>query len=92
MQNDLPQIPNLSYLDPSRADEDGSLVKLRLVESDLSKEGADRQSCQINRGADFVISNLLPFLDKVCREDKNPFSSYSGIIEQDHVLGWFLFH
>jgi hypothetical protein len=29
----------------------------------------DRQSCRINNGADVVISNVLPFLDKVCKED-----------------------
>jgi hypothetical protein len=27
--------------------------------------GVDRQSCRINSGADVVISNVLPFLDKV---------------------------
>jgi hypothetical protein len=32
-------------------------------------DGVDRQSCQINSGAYVVISNVLPFLDKVCRED-----------------------
>jgi hypothetical protein len=32
-------------------------------------DGVDRQSCLINNGADVVISNVLPFLDKVCRED-----------------------
>jgi hypothetical protein len=32
-------------------------------------DGVDRQSCRINSGADVVISNVLPFLDKVCRED-----------------------
>jgi hypothetical protein len=31
--------------------------------------GVDRQSCRIKSGADVVISNVLPFLDKVCRED-----------------------
>jgi hypothetical protein len=29
----------------------------------------DWQSCRINSGADVVISNVLPFLDKICRED-----------------------
>jgi hypothetical protein len=28
-------------------------------------DGVDRQSCRINSGADAVISNVLPFLDKV---------------------------
>jgi hypothetical protein len=32
-------------------------------------DGVDRQSCRINSGAVVVISNVLPFLDKVCRED-----------------------
>jgi hypothetical protein len=29
----------------------------------------DRQSCRINSSAEVVISNVLPFLDKVCRHD-----------------------
>jgi hypothetical protein len=29
----------------------------------------DRQSCRINYGAEVVISNVLPFLDKVCLHD-----------------------
>jgi hypothetical protein len=29
----------------------------------------DRQSCRIKSGADVVISNVLPFLNKVCRHD-----------------------
>jgi hypothetical protein len=32
-------------------------------------DGVDRQSCRINSGADAVISNVLPFLDILCRED-----------------------
>jgi hypothetical protein len=32
-------------------------------------DGVDRQSCRIKSGADVVISNVLPFLDEVCRED-----------------------
>jgi hypothetical protein len=32
-------------------------------------DGVDRRSCRINSGADVVISNVLPFLDNVCRED-----------------------
>jgi hypothetical protein len=32
-------------------------------------DGVDRQSCRIKSGADVVISNVLPFLDTVCRED-----------------------
>jgi hypothetical protein len=50
--------------------EEGSLKKIRLVASDLSQEeGVYRQSCRINSGAEVVISNVLPFLDEVCRED-----------------------
>jgi hypothetical protein len=51
-------------------DDEDSLEKLRLVESDLSQEeGDDRQSCRINSGVEVVISNVLPFLDKVCSDD-----------------------
>jgi hypothetical protein len=32
-------------------------------------DGVDRQSCRISCGAEIVMSNVLPFLDKVCRED-----------------------
>ena len=32
-------------------------------------DGVDRQSCRIKSGAYVVISNVLPFLNKVCRED-----------------------
>jgi hypothetical protein len=53
-----------------KIDEEGSPDKLGLVELDLSQEErADRQSCRIYSGADAVISNVLPFLDKVCRKD-----------------------
>jgi hypothetical protein len=46
-----------------------SLKRHRLVESNFSQEeAADRQSCRINSGAEVVISNVLPFLDKVCRD------------------------
>jgi hypothetical protein len=41
--------------------------RLRLYRSHL--DGVDRQSCRIKSGADIVISNVLPFLDNVCRED-----------------------
>jgi hypothetical protein len=51
-------------------DEESSLKKRRLVESDLSQEEvAARQSCRINSGAIIVISNVLPFLDNVCCHD-----------------------
>jgi hypothetical protein len=51
-------------------DYEGSLKKLILVESDLGQEeGADRQSCRIKSGAEVVILNVLPFLDKVCLDD-----------------------
>jgi hypothetical protein len=47
-----------------------SLKRHRLVGSDFSlEEAADRQRCRINSGAEVVISNVLPFLDKVCRND-----------------------
>jgi hypothetical protein len=39
--------------------------KLDMAHSD----GVDRQSCRIKSGAGVVISNVLPFLDKVCIED-----------------------
>jgi hypothetical protein len=32
-------------------------------------DGVDRLSCRISSGANVVISNVLPFLDKICRED-----------------------
>jgi hypothetical protein len=32
-------------------------------------DGVHRQSCRIKSGADVVISNVIPFLDNVCRED-----------------------
>jgi hypothetical protein len=53
-------------------DEERILKKRRLVKSDLKiyqEEVVDRQSCGINSGADVVISNVLPFLDKLCGED-----------------------
>jgi hypothetical protein len=53
-------------------DEEGacSLKGHGLVEPDFSQEeAADRQSCRINSGAEVVIPNVLPFLDKVCRND-----------------------
>jgi hypothetical protein len=52
-------------------DKEGNLEKLGLVESDLisEKECADRRCCRIYSGADVVISNVLPFLDKVSIED-----------------------
>jgi hypothetical protein len=48
-------------------EEESSPKRPRLDKSQL--DGVDRQSCQINSGADVVISNVLPFLDKVCKED-----------------------
>jgi hypothetical protein len=48
-------------------EEESSPKRPRLDKSQL--DGVDRQSCQINSDADVVISNVLPFLDKVCRED-----------------------
>jgi hypothetical protein len=56
--------------DHDERDEESSPTRPR---SDNNKCGhlecVDRQSCLINNGADVVISNVLPFLDKVCRED-----------------------
>jgi hypothetical protein len=47
--------------------EERSSKRPRLDKSHLSH--VDRQSCRINSGAEVVISNVLPFLDKVCRHD-----------------------
>jgi hypothetical protein len=51
----------------NQLDEEGSSKRPRLDKSQL--DGVDRQSCRINGGAEVVISNVLPFLDDVCRED-----------------------
>jgi hypothetical protein len=48
-------------------DQGRSPKRPRLDKSDLAY--VDRQSCQINSGAEVVKSNVLPFLDKVCRHD-----------------------
>jgi hypothetical protein len=48
-------------------DGESSSKRPRLDKSRL--DGVDRQSCQINSGAYVVISNVLPFLDKICRDD-----------------------
>jgi hypothetical protein len=48
-------------------DGESSSKRPRLDKSHL--DGVDRQSCRIKSGADVVISNVLPFLDKVCMED-----------------------
>jgi hypothetical protein len=53
--------------DHERDGESSSSKRPRLHKAHL--DGVDRQSCRINGGADVVISNVLPFLDKVCRED-----------------------
>jgi hypothetical protein len=47
--------------------EENSLKRPRLDKSNI--DGVDRQSCRINSGADVAISNVLPFLYKVCIED-----------------------
>jgi hypothetical protein len=47
--------------------EENSLKRPRLDKSNI--DGVDRQSCRFNSGADVAISNVLPFLDKVCIED-----------------------
>jgi hypothetical protein len=54
--------------DHDERDEASSPKSPRLDKSHLV-DGVDRQSCRINSGADVVISNVLPFLDKNCRED-----------------------
>jgi hypothetical protein len=47
--------------------EESSPKRPRLDISHL--DGVDRQSYRISSGANVVISNVLPFLDKICRED-----------------------
>jgi hypothetical protein len=56
-----------AYETDHQRDEASSPKRPRLDKS--HSVGVDRQSCRINSGADVVISNVLPFLDKVCRED-----------------------
>jgi hypothetical protein len=48
-------------------DEERSPKRPRLDKSNLAH--VDRQNCRINNGAEVVVSNVLPFLDKVCRHD-----------------------
>jgi hypothetical protein len=55
-----------AYETDHQRDEASSPKRLKLDTWHL--DGVDRQSCRINSGADVVISNVLPFLDKVCRE------------------------
>jgi hypothetical protein len=55
------------YETDHQRDGESSSKRLRLDKSHL--DGVDRQICRINSGADVVISNVLPFLGKVCRED-----------------------
>jgi hypothetical protein len=47
--------------------EDRSPKRPRLDKSHVAH--VDRQCCRISSGAEVVISNVLPFLDKVCRHD-----------------------
>jgi hypothetical protein len=49
-------------------DEQSSPKRPRVDKSNFDSS-VDRESCRINSGADVVISNVLSFLDKVCRED-----------------------
>jgi hypothetical protein len=51
----------------NQRDGESSFKRPRLDKAHL--DGVDRQSCGINSGANVVILNVLPFLDKVCRED-----------------------
>jgi hypothetical protein len=48
-------------------DEERSPKRPRLDKSHLAH--VDRESCRIKSGAEVVISNVVPFLDKVCRHD-----------------------
>jgi hypothetical protein len=48
-------------------DEERSPERPRLDKSHVAH--VDRQSCRINSGAEVVMSNVLPFLDKVCHHD-----------------------
>jgi hypothetical protein len=48
--------------------EESSTKRPRLDKSHVV-DGVDRQSSRINSGAHVVISNVFPFLDKICRED-----------------------
>jgi hypothetical protein len=56
-----------AYETDHQQDKASSPKSPRLDKSHL--DGVDQQSCRINSGADIVISNVLSFLDKVCRED-----------------------
>jgi hypothetical protein len=47
--------------------EESSPKRPRMDKSHLG--GVDRRGCRFNSGADVVISNVLPFLDVLCRED-----------------------
>jgi hypothetical protein len=47
--------------------EESSPKRPRLDKS--NPDSVDRESCRIKSGADVVISNVLPFLNKFCRED-----------------------
>eukprot|EP00980_Cylindrotheca_fusiformis_P012703 scaffold3105_cov89-Cylindrotheca_fusiformis.AAC.3 len=54
------------------------LWKIKIGEASSKERNADRQSCLINSGASFVIFNVLPFLDKLDKED---YSALSPLIE-----------
>jgi hypothetical protein len=57
-----------AYRTDHEGDEGSSHPETRRLEK-AHLDGVYRQSCRINSGADAVISNVLPFLDMVCRED-----------------------
>jgi hypothetical protein len=57
----------VAYDTDHERDEGSSPTSSRLDK--LQLDGVHRQNCRITSGADVVISNVLPFLDKVCRED-----------------------
>jgi hypothetical protein len=56
-----------AYVTDRGRDEERSPKRPRLDKSHLAH--VNRESCRINSGAEVVISNVLAFLDKVCRHD-----------------------
>jgi hypothetical protein len=56
-----------AYDTDNERDGESSSKRPRLDKAHLY--GVDRESCRINSGADAIMSNVLPFLDKICRDD-----------------------
>ncbi len=56
-----------AYNTSNERDGESSFKRPRLDKAHL--DDVDRQNCRINSGADVVITNVLMFLDEVCRED-----------------------